>query len=162
MISRFQGKIIAIMPLYKISGAFMEPLTTGAIAIGALILNKAFEETGKELGKAVSQQVGNLLQLLKKKPLAKTEAIAQAEPSADFKQAVVELETVAKGDDEVSQAILAVEAAVKADPELLQKIQTTVQTVNGQPTIIQNYSKLADEIKNNFQNPVFNAPVTFN
>jgi len=124
----------------------MEPLTTGAIAIGALILNKAFEETGKELGKAVSQQVGNLLQLLKKKPLAKTEAITQAEPSADFKQAVVELETVAKSDDEVSQAILAVEASVKADPELWQKIHDTAKAVNNEPTLIQNNSKLAEKI----------------
>jgi hypothetical protein len=140
----------------------MEPLTTAAITIGALILKKAFEKTGDKLGEAVSHQVGNLVNLLKKKPLSKTEAIAQAEQSADFKLAVSELETVAKTDDEVSQAILAVENAVKADPELLQKIQTTVQTVNSQPTIIQNYSKLADEIKNNFQNPVFNAPVTFN
>ncbi len=140
----------------------MEPLTTAAIAVGTLILKKAFEKTGDKLGEAVSHQVGNLVNLLKKKPLAKTEAIAQAEPSADFKLAVSELESVAKTDNEVSQAILAVEAVVKADHELLQKIQTTVQTVNGQPTIIQNYSKLADEIKNNFQNPVFNAPVTFN
>lgn len=140
----------------------MESLTTSAIAVGTLILKKAFEKTGDKLGEAVSTQIGNLLNLLKKKPLAKTEEIAQAEPSADFKLAVSELETVAKTDDEVSQAILAVENAVKADPELLRKIQTTVQTVNSQPTIIQNYSKLADEIKNNFQNPVFNAPVTFN
>lgn len=141
----------------------MEPITTSAIAIGALILNKASEEAGKELGKAFSHQVGNLVQLLKKKPLDKTEAIVQAAPSADFKLAVSEIETIAKTDDEVAQAILAVEAAVKAEPELLQKIQITVQTVNGQPTIIQNYSKLADEIKNNFQNPVFsNSTINFN
>jgi hypothetical protein len=32
----------------------MEPLTTGAIAVGALILNKAFEKTGDKLGEVVS------------------------------------------------------------------------------------------------------------
>ena len=107
----------------------MEPLTTAAIAVATLIFKKAFEKTGDKLGEAVSNQVGNLMQLLKKKPLIKTEAIAQAEASADFKLAVSELETVAKTDDEVSQAILAVEAAVKADPDLLQKIQETAKAV---------------------------------
>ncbi|MFN8967483.1 MAG: hypothetical protein ACK5XR_01805 [Pseudanabaena sp.] len=124
----------------------MEPLTTGAIAIGTLILKKAFEKTGDKLGEAVSTQIGNLLNLLKKKPLAKTDAIAQAEPSADFKLAVSELETVAKNDDEVSQAILAVEAAVKADPDLLQKIQETAKAVKDEPTLIQNNAKLAEKI----------------
>lgn len=124
----------------------MTPLTSAAISVGALILTKAFEKTGDKLGEAVSNQVGNLLQLLKKKTITKTEMIAQAEPSADFKLAVSELETVAKTDDEVSLAILAVENAVKDDPELLQKIQATVKVVKDEPTLIQNNAKLAEKI----------------
>ena len=38
-------------------------MTTGAIAVGTLILKKAFEKTGDKLGEAVSHQVGNLLNL---------------------------------------------------------------------------------------------------
>jgi len=124
----------------------MEPLTTATIAVSTLILKKAFEKTGDKLGEAVSNQIGGLMQLFKKKPLAKTEALAQAEPSADFKQAVSELEASAKNDDEVSQAILAIESAVKADPDLLRKIQETAQAIKNEPTLIQNNAKLAEKI----------------
>ncbi len=124
----------------------MEPLTTGAIAIGMLILKKAFEKTGDKLGEAVSAQVGSLVQLVKTKLLKKTEAVAEAAPGADFQQAVAELETAAVNDQEVSQAILAVESLVKADPELLQKIQDTAQAVKDEPALIQNNAKLAEKI----------------
>ena len=124
----------------------METLTTAAIAVGTLILKQVFEKTGDKLSEAVTNQIGTLMQLLKKKLLPKTEAIAQAEPSADFKQAVLELETAANTDDEISQVILGVEAAVKADPELLQKIQTTARVVQYEPTLIQNNTKLAEKI----------------
>jgi len=124
----------------------MEPLTTAAIAVSTLILKKAFEKTGDKLGEAVSNQITGLMQLLKKKPLAKTEAITKDEPSADFKQAVSELETAAKNDHEISQAILAIETAVKADPDLLQKIHETAQAIENEPTLIQNNAKLAEKI----------------
>ena len=124
----------------------MEPLTTAAIAVSTLILKKAFEKTGDKLGEAVSSQIGGLMQLFNKKQLAKTEAIAQAETSADFTLAVAELETAARTDYEVSQAILAVETAVKADPQLFQKIQTAIQAVRDETTLIQNNAKLAEKI----------------
>ena len=124
----------------------MEPLTTGAIAVGILILKKAFEKTGDKLGEAVSTQVGSLVQLIKTKLLKKTEAVAEAAPAADFQQAVMELETAATTDDEISQAILAVETLVKADPELLQKIQETAQAVKDEPALIHNNAKLAEKI----------------
>jgi hypothetical protein len=71
----------------------MEPLTSGAIAVAALILHKAFEKSGEKLGEAVSQQVGKLWQLVRQKPLSTTTAIEQAKP-VNFGQAVLEIETI--------------------------------------------------------------------
>jgi len=124
----------------------MEPLTTAAITVASLVLKKTFEKTGDKLGEAFSNQIGGAIQLFKKKPLEKTKEIIQANPSANFQQAVLELEILAKTDDEISQAILATEKAVKADPELLQKIHTIAKAIKDEPILIQNNSKLAEKI----------------
>lgn len=140
----------------------MEPLSSAAIAVATLILNKASEETGKELGKAISHQIGKLGQLVKGKA-PKTAAIEQADQPVDYGQAVLELESATKTNSELSQTVEELAAAVQADPKLAQLVPAYAEKLEqSQPTTIQNYGKLADEIKNLFQGNTFNAPVTFN
>ncbi len=123
----------------------MEPLTSGAIAVAALMLNKAVEKSGEKLGEAVSQQIGKLGQLIWQKPLPKAAAIEQAQP-VDFGQAVLELEAVVATDAELAETISALTALVKAEPDLLQKLRSTAAAVQAEPTIIQNNAKLAEKI----------------
>ncbi len=124
----------------------MEPLTSGAIAVATLILNKASEKIGEKLGETVTQQVNKLLLLIKDKSLPKTTAIEQAEQVGDYGKAVLELETAASQDSELAQTIQEIETSIKADPILLHKIQKTAQAVKNEPTLIQNNTKLAEKI----------------
>jgi hypothetical protein len=141
----------------------MEPLTPAVIAVATLILNKAFEKTGEKLGEAISSQAGQLMQLIKRKPLPKTGAIEKADQPIDFGEAVIEVEAVSSNDAELKEAVGRLAAIVKADPQLAQLIPAYATALQqSQPSTIQNYGKLADEIKNVFQGNTFNAPVTFN
>lgn len=126
----------------------VEPImmTSGAIAVATLILNKAFEKTGEKLGEAVSQQISRLWQLIRRKPLPKTAAIEQADQPVDFGQAVLEVETVAATDSELTQTLNDLATIVKADPALLKKLQNTAEAIEAEPTIIQNNAKLAEKI----------------
>lgn len=141
----------------------MEPLTSGAIAVAALILNKAFEKTGEKLGEAVSQQIGKLGQMVQRKALPKTAAIEQANQPIDFGQAVLEIEASAATDGELAQTVEALAKSVAADPKLAQEIRAyAAKFQQSPPATMHHYSNQVQEIKNQFQGNVFNAPVTFN
>ena len=132
----------------------MEPLTTAAIAASALVLNKAYEKIGEKLGEAFSAQLGRLVQLIRNKPMTKTQALLGTGDSmdapnklpADYSQAVQELQSEATKDPELTQAIQSVEATVRAEPELLLKVQKLATALNEEPTLIQNNVKLAEKI----------------
>jgi hypothetical protein len=132
----------------------MEPLTTAAIATATLLLHKATEKTGEKLGEAFSTQLGKLVQLIHKKPLDKMQALLKAgnpedaknRSSADFSQAVQELQDEAEKEPELTEVIKAVEATVKADPALLEKVQKVAAAVKADPSLIQNNAKLAEKI----------------
>ncbi len=129
------------------------PLTTAAIAASAIVLNKAYEEIGKKLGEAFSDQIGKLVQLIRNKPMAKTQALLATgdsvdtnKPPADHSQAVQELESEAAKDPELALVLQSLEATVKAEPELLQKVQNLATMLAEEPTLIQNNAKLAEKI----------------
>jgi hypothetical protein len=131
----------------------MEPLTTAAIAASALVLNKTYEEIGKKLGEAFSDQIGKLVQLIRNKPMAKTQALLATGDSVDankppvyHSQAVQELESEATKDPELALTLQSLEATVKAEPELLQKVQNLATMLAEEPTLIQNNAKLAEKI----------------
>jgi polyhydroxyalkanoate synthesis regulator protein len=132
----------------------MESLTTEMIAVGAIVLNNASAESGKNLGKTFSAQLGKLVQLIRNKPMAKMQALLGTGDSmdapnklpADYSQAVQELQSQATKDPELTQAIQSVEATVRAEPELLQKVQKLATALNEEPTLIQNNAKLAEKI----------------
>lgn len=114
----------------------MEPLT--ATVIATLILTKAFEKTGEELGAKALEQGGKLLALLKRKSpdtaaaiekVAEQPALAEQEP-ANFGTAVL-----------VEQ----VEAAT-ADPEVKQAVEELAAVARSQPGTVVNMTKLAEKI----------------
>lgn len=141
----------------------MEPLTSGAIAIATLILNKAFEKSGEKLGETVSQQIGKLGQLIQRRPLPKTQAIEQADQPVNFGQAVLEIETVAETDTELAQTMNELADLIKANAKLTQEIQAYISSFQqSPPATIHHYSTQAQEIKNQLQGNTFHAPVTFN
>jgi predicted O-linked N-acetylglucosamine transferase (SPINDLY family) len=124
----------------------MEPISSAAIAIATLILNKASEKTGEKLGEAVSHQVGKLAQLVKGKA-SKTAAIEQTEQTVDYGQAVLELESAIEKDPELSQTVQELAAAVQSDSTLAEKVTAYAEALKkSQPSTVQNYTKLADKI----------------
>lgn len=95
----------------------MEPLTAGAIAIGAVIATKALEKTGEKVGEALWDKTGQFLVTLKKHSPDTVVAIEKA-PSQplDYGKAVLEVESAAKANPEVNQAMQELAAAAKAEP----------------------------------------------
>lgn len=145
----------------------MEPLTTAAIAIGTVIATKALERTGEMVGETLWNKTGEFLVTLNKHSPQTVVAIEKApEQPLDFGKAVIDVESVAKDNQEVKKAVEELTAAAKAEPnpQLGEKIQEIVDNLKSQPQqpSFVNYQKLADEIKNVFQGNTFNAPVTFN
>lgn len=109
-----------------------------AAAIATLILTKAFEKTGEELGAKALEQGGKVLALLKRKrpdtataieKVVEQPALAEQEP-ANFGTAVL-----------VEQ----VEAAT-ADPEVKQAVEQLAELARSQPGTVQNLTKLAEKI----------------
>lgn len=124
----------------------MEPLSSAAIAVATLILNKTFEKTGENLGEVVSSQIGKLWQLIKRKQLPQTTAIEQADQPVDFGKAVLEVESTSKNDAELAQVIEQLASFIEADPELFRKVQSTAEAVKQETSLIQNNAKLAEKI----------------
>ncbi|MBD2038281.1 hypothetical protein H6F76_25335 [Leptolyngbya sp. FACHB-321] len=144
----------------------MEPLSTAAIAVATLILKKALEKTGEKLGEAVSHQAAELLQLIQRKNLPQSKAIAQADQPIDAGRAVLELDTATKSDPELAQSVANLAGAVQAEPALAAAMPAYAAALQtAPPSTTQNFGKLAESLpalKNVFQGNTFNAPVTFN
>jgi hypothetical protein len=127
----------------------MEPLTTAAIAIGAVVGKKALEKTGEKIGEALSNKIGKFLSALKKQSPQTITAIEQAqEQPLDYGQAIREVEVIAQANPEVNQTMeeLAVLAQDNPPPnlaEILSEIKKAVE--NSQQsypaTFIQNIGK---------------------
>lgn len=125
----------------------IETLTPAVVAVATLILKKAFEKTGEKLGEAISSQANQLMQLIKRKPLPKTNEIEKPDQPINFGEAVLEVEAVSTTDSELKETIEKLAAIVKADPQLAQSLSTYVTALQqSQPSTIQNYGKLAEKI----------------
>ena len=115
----------------------MEPLTTGAIAVATVLATKALEKIGENIGDTLSHKTQQFLELLKQRLPGTFAAIekAPAQP-LNYGQAVLEIETAAKTDPNISQVIQELVAAAKAaqNPKIADILATP------------NLEKLADKI----------------
>ena len=124
----------------------MESLSSAAVVISSLIVTKAFEKTGEKLGEVFTDRLGKFINLIKGKALPKTQAVESKAESADYEEAVKELELATKSDAELNIAVQVLAQMVESDPSLLEKIRNTTILVKDEPTIIQNQTKLAEKI----------------
>ena len=100
----------------------MELATLSAAAIATLIITKAFEKAGEELGEKAVSQGEKLLQLLRDKFPHTAVAIEQAElPALDLGEVYL--------DETVAQEI---EKAASSDNEVKEAVQALTQTVTNQ------------------------------
>ena len=115
----------------------MEPLTTGAIAVATLLATKALEKIGENIGDTLTHKTQQFSELLKQRLPGTFAAIEQApEQPLNYGQAVLEIETAAKTDPNISQVIQELVAAAKAaqNPKIADILATP------------NLEKLADKI----------------
>ena len=115
----------------------MEPLTTGAIAVATVLATKALEKIGENIGDTLSHKTQQFLELLKQRLPGTFAAIEQApEQPLNYGQAVLEIETAATTDPNISQALQELVAAAKAaqNPKIADILATP------------NLEKLADKI----------------
>ena len=115
----------------------MEPFTTGAIAVATVLATKALEKIGENIGDTLSHKTQQFLELLKQRLPGTFAAIEQApEQPLNYGQAVLEIETAATTDPNISQAIQELVAAAKAaqNPKIADILATP------------NLEKLADKI----------------
>jgi hypothetical protein len=115
----------------------MEPLTTGAIAVATVLATKALEKIGENIGDTLSHKTQQFLELLKQRLPGTFAAIEKApEQPLNYGQAVLEIETAATTDPNISQAIQELVAAAKAaqNPKIADILATP------------NLEKLADKI----------------
>jgi hypothetical protein len=115
----------------------MEPLTTGAIAVATLLATKALEKIGENIGDTLTHKTQQFSELLKQRLPGTFAAIEQApEQPLNYGEAVLEIETAAKTDPNISQVIQELVAAAKAEQN--PKIADILATPN--------LEKLADKI----------------
>ncbi len=117
----------------------IKELSTSATpaTIAALVITKALNKEGKEIGENVVEEGNRLLSLLKsKKPdtVESVEKVVQQQESAEqqsqnYRELIKQLEDAASGDSEIAAAIQAITDAVKS-----------------QSSTINNYTKLAEKI----------------
>jgi hypothetical protein len=115
----------------------MEPLTTVAIAVATLLATKALEKIGENIGDTLTHKTQQFSELLKQRLPGTFAAIEQApEQPLNYGQAVLEIETAATTDPNISQAIQELVAAAKAaqNPKIADILATP------------NLEKLADKI----------------
>ncbi|MBD2038283.1 hypothetical protein H6F76_25345 [Leptolyngbya sp. FACHB-321] len=105
----------------------MEPLSFTAAAIATLVFSETFKEVGKTLGKGTLETGGKLATLLWKKRPGAAKALQAGEAAPEYKDAIVEVETLAVNDAEIQEAIAAVVQALQAQPQGQQIVNSFVQ-----------------------------------
>lgn len=124
---------------------------TGVATIAKVLVNKAEEKVGQNIGDAVWKKGVELYNKLrdKKKVPSLTTALDENETQRiDYGQAVLELKAAAEEDPEIAETLLEVEEAVKNDQsETGKNIQAKAEEIKNQPSVINHFSKLAEEIK---------------
>ncbi|OBQ13308.1 MAG: hypothetical protein AN482_05235 [Anabaena sp. LE011-02] len=134
----------------------MEPLTTGAIAFATVLATKALEKIGENIGDTLSHKTQQFLELLKQRLPGTFAAIEQApEQPLNYGQAVLEIETAAKADPNISQVIQELTQLAETNPpanlaEILKEIQAAfANSQHPQGTIFnQNIQKAINAAQN--------------
>lgn len=95
----------------------MEPLTTGGIAVATVLATKALEKVGENIGDTLSHKTQQFLEVLKQRLPGTFAAIEQApEQPLNYGQAVLEIETAAKADPNISQVIQELTQLAETNP----------------------------------------------
>ncbi|MFB8788237.1 MAG: hypothetical protein U7123_05165 [Potamolinea sp.] len=110
----------------------MEPISLTAGAIATLVVTKAFEKSGEVLGEKALEQSGKLVKLIKEKFPKTSEKLALVPENPEyFGEAVLEVETAAKQNDEVKATVEAIANEVKSQPKYNQMIKNIVKNNYG-------------------------------
>ncbi|MFN4876528.1 MAG: hypothetical protein ACK5GT_08735 [Aphanizomenon sp.] len=134
----------------------MEPLTTVAIAVATLLATKALEKIGENIGDTLTHKTQQFSELLKQRLPGTLAAIEQApEQPLNYGQAVLEIETAAKTDPNISQVIQELTQLAETNPpanlaEILKEIQAAfANSQQPQGTIFnQNFQKAMNVAQN--------------
>lgn len=124
----------------------MEPLSSAAIAISSLILGKALEKTGENIGDSFTSHLFRLVTLVKKRSLPKTQSVDVSTVPADYASAIQEIESAINADTELANAVSELSRTVESDSVLYRKVKNTVASIKNEQSIIQNQTKLAEKI----------------
>lgn len=81
----------------------MEPLTTAVMALATILATKALEKTGENVGSLLCEKSSQFLSFLRKQSPDTVDAIEKSEQPLDYGEAVLEIESAAKRNDEVAQ-----------------------------------------------------------
>ncbi len=95
----------------------MEPFTTVAIALATILATKATEKIGENIGDALTHKTQQFSEWLKQRLPGTFAAIEQApEQPLNYGQAVMEIETAAKADPNISQVIQELTQLAETNP----------------------------------------------
>ena len=92
----------------------MEPLTLTASAIASLVLTKAAEKFGEQVGSRSMESSKKLLEVMRKKYPDVVEQESKGQLS--YREALVQIETAVERDPEVAEAVIELGEAVKSEP----------------------------------------------
>ena len=104
----------------------MEPISFTAAAIATLVFSETFKEVGKTLGKGTLETGGKLATLLWRKRPGAAKALQAGEAAPEYKDAIVEVETLAANDAEIREAIAAVLQSLQSQPQGQQFVNSLV------------------------------------
>lgn len=95
----------------------MEPLTSVAITVATVLATKATEKIGENIGDALTHKTQQFSEWLKQRLPGTFAAIEQApEQPLNYNQAVMEIETAAKADPNISQVIQELTQLAETNP----------------------------------------------
>ncbi|QEI41192.1 hypothetical protein BMF77_01776 [Dolichospermum sp. UHCC 0315A] len=134
----------------------MEPFTTVAIALATILATKATEKIGENIGDTLSHKTQQFSEWLKQRLPGTFAAIEQApEQPLNYGQAVLDIETAAKADPNISQVIQELTQLAETNPpanlaEILKEIQAAfANSQQPQGTIFnQNFQKAMNVAQN--------------
>ena len=134
----------------------MEPFTTVAIALATILATKATEKIGENIGDALTHKTQQFSEWLKQRLPGTFAAIEQAPAQPlNYGQAVLEIETAAKADPNISQVIQELTQLAETNPpanlaEILKEIQAAfANSQHPQGTIFnQNIQKAINAAQN--------------
>ena len=129
----------------------IDPISLSAEALTTLVLTKALEKGGETLGEKTLEQVGRLIQLLRRKSPVTASAIEKVAEQPELAE---------QQPEDYGEAVLVaqVQEAARADEEIAEAVRALAEAVQAQPATIQNLEKLAEKIGIVNQGGTINKP----